>query len=239
MGIFAKRKLTGTKHQTVPQRQRIFGQPNSNRVQQSDQLSGPLLPNDLASLENCQIALQVHLARLKELKTLPEKADYKAKVLGDLQPFVDEYVAQDHYYPNDVAVWLMVWLFDVGRIEQAINLGLLLVNQDQKLPGKFGSDLVTFICDYTYDYAAAKFKDNESAQPYFDQVFTAMNDQDWQLHEVVEGKIYAMAAKLATQTKDHTKVVEYGTKALQINPKAGVKKLVDKATRALAKQQAN
>jgi hypothetical protein len=88
-----------------------------------------------------------------------------------------------------------------------------------------------------YDYAAAKFKAKASASPYYDAVLSALVVHEWELHEPVGSKMWAMAAKLASLEEAHELVVEFGTKALALNERAGVKKLVKTSAEMLLQQK--
>lgn len=241
MGKFAQRRAQEAAQQPVAEQatHSVFAQRRA-KVQADNVNAGntdnlPDMPESLLTLEQCQVALSIHRDRLKQIKVVDEKAQYKRAAIADLEPFVQAYVAQGHNYPNDVAVWLAIWYFDCGLIEAFVSLAMHLQSQSQTLPSNFTSTIEVWICDQVYDYAAGKYKQQHSAGPYFGQVFDALREQQWNLYEPVGSKMWAMAAKLASLQGDHAKVVEFGEHALAMNDKAGVKKLVSEAKKQIAK----
>ncbi len=243
MGKFAQRRSDNKGHAPVNNKAlattSVFAQRRA-KVQVAQVPSNadevPQMPESFTSLAQCQAALQVHRARLKTLTTLEDKANYKRTALQDLEPFVQEYLLQGHNYPNDVAVWLAIWYIDCGMIEPWLRLALHLQAQGQKMPPMFSSSMEVWICDQIYDYAADKYKNQQSADPYFWAVLAVLDEHKWDLYEPVGSKMWAMAAKLASLKDDHAMVVTFGEKALAMNDRAGVKKLVNAAKAALEKE---
>ena len=244
MGTFAKRRASGKTHVTVDdstvaavgvfkQRQvkKLVADLNANPDKVPD------MPAELISLEQCQVALTVHRSRLSAMNTLEDKVAYKVTALADFEPFLKGYVEAGHNYPNTVAVWAAIWLFDCSQVEAGLTLALHLIEQGQVSPPSFGSTLEVWLCDQMYDYAAAKFKAKESANPYYDALLAAITQHDWDLYEPVGSKMWAMAAKLASLEEDHDRVVAFGTKALEMNERAGVKKLIKKSAEFLLQKQ--
>lgn len=185
-------------------------------------------------LEQLQAAMAVDLARIKDCDTIEAKAAVKSELLLNYLPFVNAYVEKGQDTPNSVAVWVMIWLFDVGNIEKALELGLWLVKTGtQVMPSQFGSSLETFICDYTYDYAEKQLKAEQSASPYLDELVSTMQVDQWQLNDIVESKMYAMFAKHYFRTGDDENCVamcELAEKAHRAGEAgAGVKGLKKKA----------
>lgn len=216
-GVFAKRRLA------------------ANVVDVGGKQAPPPLPDNFDSLEQCQIAVEVHLQRLSTLKTLEEKAAYKLKALEDINPFVDLYISSGHNYPNSVAVECAIWQLDCGLIDKALPLALLLIKQQQIMPKRFSSSMGVWLCDTVYTWSANKLTAEEAASPYLGTLIEHMQTEQWDLHEPVGSKLFAMAAKHADLQKDYAEVVRLGEIALGMNDKAGVKKLVNIARAELGK----
>jgi hypothetical protein len=190
-------------------------------------------PNTLA---HYQAAMQADLASLKALKTLDEKKAAKAKMLEAYIPFVQEYLKQDHDYPNDVAVQAMIWLLDVGNVELGLNLALTLIKHGhQQMPERFDRrDIETFLCDAMYDWANALLKKEQSVSPYFDALAATMTNDKWDVHPAVASKVYAMLAKHKLREGDYQAAVDLCDQAETVNKDgAGVKSLRAMATSKL------
>lgn len=187
--------------------------------------------------EQFKAAMETDIARLKNVPVLEDKLKLKFDLLPSYADFVTDYVNQGHDYPNNVAVRVMIWMFDVNLIEQGLNLGLYLIKTgNQQTPENFGRGLETFICDAIYDWSNVQLKAEQSASPYLDQlVDTAVNDK-WDLHPAVHSKMFAMMAKHAFAQGEWQDTIALCNKAETVNPEgAGVKTLKTKAQKEIDK----
>ncbi len=176
------------------------------------------------------------LDEMGDVEDIEDRLSYKAEAVKKVEAFVTDYVESGVKYPNIVAVWMMVWLFDLGDIAKAIPLALHLASQKiQKMPGKFKSNIYTFICDYVYDWAAAKIEANESAGPYLERVIKAIESDDWDVTNIVRGKMYAMYGKHLDALAEDEDALKAYERAMQLNPRAGVKKNANKLRAKLEK----
>ncbi len=187
-------------------------------------------PSRHAVLEHYQAQMVHDLARLKAISEIPEKNEAKRGMVGAYLPFVKDYITSGRYYPNSIAVQVMIWLFDIGDIENALNTALVLISQKQAMPERFSSSMETFVCDYTYDWANKLLAAGLSASPYLDQVVENIDLHFWDLHPAVASKMYALLAKFKFHDADYAKVVALCGQAELVNPEgAGVKTLKAKA----------
>lgn len=179
-------------------------------------------------LETHKVILAGSIDEMLNVEDIEDRKAYKAEAVQKLQAFVSGYVKSAANYPNIVAVWIMIWLFDLGDIARAMPLALHLAAQKiQKMPTRFNSNIEAFICDQLYDWAAAQLKANKSAGPYLEQVINIIESEKWQLPDVVHGKMYAMYGKhLDAIAEDEAALKAYET-AMDINSRAGVKKRID------------
>jgi hypothetical protein len=202
----------------------------------SDTAASPAAAVPHRDLEHYQAAMSADLARLSELKDIVEKAKAKAAMLAAYLPFVNDYISKGDNYPNDIAVRVCIWLFDILDIERALNLAFVLIKQNQVTPPKFDRDLKTFVCDAMYDWAAALLKLEQSASPYLDQVVAVMDQDKWSLSPPVQSKMYAMLAKHKRREGNWSMCLALCEKAEQVNPEgAGVSTMKKAALAALEK----
>lgn len=185
--------------------------------------------------EQLQAAMQVDLARLKAEKKLDDKIRIKTELLPGYIPFVDDYIENGHDYPCDVAVQVMIWLFDVGDIQQGLTLGLhLIAIGKQQMPSQFNRDIPTFIADDIYDWSNEQLKNKQTASPYLDLFAEVMQKSKWDLHPAVESKILVMMAKHHFLKDEFKQCHELCTQAEKANPEgAGVKTLKKKALESI------
>ena len=210
----------------------------------SDDSNGPANQNLTSSgplnkqlLEQYQAALQTDVQRLSTKDTLEDKAAMKKELLPRYMPFVEDYMANGHDYPNSVAVMMMVWLFDIGDIEQGLHLGFYLVKTPkQVMPHGFSSTMETFICDYTYDWANAQIKEEKTASPYLDNLVKVLLDAKWELAMPVKSKMLNMMAKNAFLKGDFKACVSWCEATKEVNPEGhATKTLMNKALKEIEK----
>lgn len=199
----------------------------------------PVKPRLTKGLDHYQARVAEAVSAMAPLEAMSaERTAYKRKAaLPEILPFVQAYQDKGETYPNMVAVQAMVWLFDVGDIEEALKLGLYLAKtKAQTMPKRFDRDLPTFLCDAVYDWAKAQLEAENPASPYLQELLAGIEDGQWDLHPAVHSKLLAMAAKHADRESDWQACFNYCEKAQRVNPKgAGVKTLKEKAKAELAK----
>jgi hypothetical protein len=190
----------------------------------------------LLKLEQYQAALSVDIGRLSTIKIMEDKQAAKKTMMDVYAPFVWDYVAQGHNYPNDVAVQYMIWLFDVSVTQEemtaALNLALYLMPH-QQMPDKFTRrDIQTFVCDAVYDWAKTQLDNDVTALPLLDDVVVRLDG--WRLSPPVQSKVLVIAAKHHNKAENFKTVVEYCEKAKQVNPEGwGAKTLLATAKQRL------
>lgn len=191
--------------------------------------------------EQLQAAMVTDVARIKTKPALEDKQVLKSELLPNYLPFVQAYVADGHDYPNDVAVQVMVWLFDVNDIDNALKIGMYLVaTGNNDLPPKFSRNLPTFVADAIYDWANAELKAEQTASPYLDDLITFMDDQalveKWDLHPAVISKNLALLAKHKEREGKLAECVALCERAEVANPTgAGVKTMKERVQKLLDK----
>ncbi len=192
--------------------------------------------------EQLQAAMVTDVARIKTKPVIEEKQALKGDLLPNYLPFVQAYVADGHNYPNDVAVQVMVWLFDVNDIENALKIGIYLVaTGTNDLPEKFSRSLPGFMSDEVYQWANAQLKADQTASPYLDEFVDFIDNSElietWELHPLVVSQNLSMLAKHKEREGKLAECVALCERAEAVNPEgAGVKTMKEKAQKVLAKQ---
>ena len=185
--------------------------------------------------DQLKAVMETDIARIKTVKNIADKQRIKADCLPNYLPFVEQYINDEHDYPNSVAVQVMVWLLDIGDIEQAMRVASYLIKQGNKhLPANFKCDIPTLLCREMYEWADAQLKANNSAEPYLGELLNMVKTSDWDLPIAVKSQTYVMAAKHAFAQKDFKHCLALCIEAETVNPdKAGVKTLKAKCEKAL------
>lgn len=180
-------------------------------------------------LETHKVIMDDAIDEMKNLEDIEDRDSYKAEAIKRVEAFVMGYVGSAAKYPNIVAVWMMIFLFDLGDIARAIPLALHLATQKiHKMPQRFNSSIYQFICDYVYDWSVKQLEANKSAGPYLDDVMKAIESEKWQLSDIVHGKMYAIHGKHLEALGEDEAALNAFEKAMGLNERAGVKKKIER-----------
>ncbi|GEK13229.1 phage terminase small subunit [Aliivibrio fischeri] len=149
-----------------------------------------IIPNAQAPKSEWDIvraSIQKDVSALKSIKQIEDKLAYKARCL----PQYESYISQANI-PLDIAVMLMVWLFDCKDLERAISLGLYCATHGATMPAGFKPHVETFMADATLAWADAQWKAGHSVSPYFGQIFNLVTTE-WDLYDQIIAKYYKLS----------------------------------------------
>lgn len=130
------------------------------------------------------------------------------------QPHADAYVESGEEYANPVLVWVMIWLLDAGRIEAAMPLAMHAIKQGQAMPADFKRDLPVWVADTIRAWSEAQFKAGHSPEPYFSDMFKALEEMD--VPHVVTMKFNKLAGKIAFDQEEYEAAVKFLTAANEL-----------------------
>jgi hypothetical protein len=179
--------------------------------------------------------LEQDLLRLKAISSdnIPAKIELKKELIKNYSGLIKGFLAGSTAEKSVVAQ-IMIWLFDIADIENALAVAFRLIEINQPMPKQFSSDMKTFVCDYTYDWANALLKKEQSASPYLDSVIERIDADFWDLSPPVASKMYALLAKFKFAEEKFADVVRLCDKAESVNPEgAGVKTLKAQAQKKI------
>ncbi len=86
----------------------------------------------------------------------------------------------------------MVWLFDVGDYDQALDWADIAIEQKQDTPEFIRSRFPAFVADQMLAWAEQASKAGEDLEPYFSRTFENVT-QRWPLHEEIVAKWFKFA----------------------------------------------
>lgn len=208
------RQLVCTKNNTKPPAQNAVGA-----------ITGDLI--------HYQRLLKIDLAKIKEVGDIAKKTELKKVLIKQYLPFINQYLSSGACYKNNVAVYCMIWLFDIGDIEQAVQLALVLIKQKiQHLPDNFGRSLQTFVCHSVHDWAIERLQQKQTASPHLNDVCVLI--ENWDVDDLTASKFYAITARHYFAVEDWANCIVWADKAESLNPKkAGIKTMRESAYKAL------
>lgn len=154
-----------------------------------------LAANDTESLHLQLLAMDRDLERLRALPTIAERISLKRdELLPKWEPYVARYLTAGDVYEYTVFGWCVIWLFDVGDIERALDWADIAIRQEQPTPERLKSRFPVFVADQMLEWAERQSQAGHSIEPYFSRVFKHVRE-DWRLHEKHTAKWYKFAGE--------------------------------------------
>lgn len=212
------------------------------QAQKAQKTSKPVTVAEQAKVDEL-LVVAVESA-VKGLHDIPQgelRVARKKALLAEFIPQIADYLADENAcYQNLVFAWCTVWLFDVGMYELGIKYAKVMIERDLKLPAppfKNSYSATNFLADNVMEIGYADYKAELTLSPIFDAEFEALVESDG-VHDVLKAKLLKVAARFMERNELYQTCIDYCKLALQYDAKAQVKTMLDKATKALAKIEA-
>ncbi|ENY4934719.1 terminase [Escherichia coli] len=137
--------------------------------------------------------LETDVEYVRSLPLIADRVNYKRDaLLPKWVPTVEAYLASGQVYANPVFAWCVIWLFDVGDLDKALDWADIAISQQQATPDRLRSNFPTFVADTMLAWAQETAGRGESAEPYFTRTFERVANT-WRLHEQVTAKWFKFA----------------------------------------------
>lgn len=192
------------------------------------------------SQDNLNLLLQALDVECKRLDAVPQgsaRQALKRELVNEYLPVVEKYLESGEVYRNPALTQVLIWLFDIGEIDQAMKLARAAIAQQQPLPAGFKRDIRTAVADFVLEWAEDQ-KDG-LIEPYFGEVYEQLFPAEglgWQVHEDIKIKYVKIAVNQAEKAGEWEKALKLCELAEKINPKkAQVKTRKEKFAKAIAK----
>ncbi|HGM7176656.1 TPA: phage terminase small subunit [Serratia marcescens] len=135
-------------------------------------------------------------ADVERLRSQPMTADRIAMKRDELLPrwlpTVEAYLAGEKRYMNPALVYCVIWLFDTGEMERALDWADIAISEGQVMPENFKSTMPAFVADTVLEWATNEAAAGHSIEPYFSRTFNNIRDK-WRLHEDINAKWFKFA----------------------------------------------
>lgn len=152
--------------------------------------------NTTASLHLQMQEIDEDVALLRSLPTTADRVEMKRDVLlPKWLPTVESYLELGKVYANPVFAYCVIWLFDVGQYDQALDWAEIAIEQEQATPENIRSRFPAFVADQMLDWAEQASQAGEDLEPYFSRTFENVT-QRWRLHEEITAKWFKFAGLL-------------------------------------------
>lgn len=136
-----------------------------------------------------------------------ERDNVRTSLVKRYMAHVTEYLKIGDVYANPVLVLVMLWLFDLKRIGEALKLAYVAIEQKQVMPKHIKRDLATWVADTVRDWAENEHKAGRPVAPYFYDVFEKLGS--WPVPDVVVMKFNKLAGQIEFNADEFEKAITY------------------------------
>lgn len=151
------------------------------------QASADSLHLRIVELDQDRDALRAQFTRVAD------RVEHKRTVLiPKYMPLAESFLDSGKSYDNPIFSNVLVWLFDVGELEKAIEWCLIAIEREIPTPDFIKRGWPTFCADQVLEWAQTNYENGNSVEPYFSQVFKLVAEK-WRLHEKISAKFYKFA----------------------------------------------
>jgi len=139
------------------------------------------------------LELEKDVIQLRSLPRTEDRVEFKHDVLlPRWVPTVEAYLAGDTRFANPALVYCVIWLFDTGEMDRALDWADVAISEGQATPENFKSTLPAFVADTVLEWATNAAEAGHSIEPYFSRTFENIRDK-WRLHEDISAKWFKFA----------------------------------------------
>lgn len=200
----------------------------------SGQTSGKLAGQQLAAFLSA--SLTEDLAALKRIAATERKEDFKRETL---LPKYAPYIARlkESGQKHDLLGYWLVWLFDAGSIDDALEYAAWCLGRGVGLPERFQSDIRFFIAAQVVNWAEKEIEAGRSIEPYWGWLHTQAEQEPevWNLPDELAGRLCRVKGLEAFQQEDYPVAKFYLESALKLGAKVKTKlEQVDKKLAGMA-----
>lgn len=139
-----------------------------------------------------KLELEADVERLRSLPTADRIDMKRDELLPRWLPTVEAYLAGDKRYMNLALVYCVIWLFDTGEMERALDWADIAISEGQAMPENFKSTMPAFVADTVLEWATNEAAAGHSIEPYFSRTFNNIREK-WRLHEDINAKWFKFA----------------------------------------------
>lgn len=179
---------------------------------------------------------------LKQVQSFERKAEVKRRVLPQFADWIRGVLAGGQGGQDDVLMTCMVWLIDVGNTTAALDIAAYALEHGLTLPDDYQRDVATLIAEEIAEQAQAAMTTSRTVDmPSLQRAAALTEHRDMpdevraKLHKAL-GQAHLAAADMdgdAPNRLDAEQALHHLRRALDLHPRVGVKKTIERLQRAL------
>lgn len=167
---------------------------------------------------------------LKSIQSVEQKIEVKRERLPDYTAWCTGVMQSAEPVQDDVFATCMVWSIDTGAIDTALIMAAYMLRHDLKLPEHYQRDVATTVVEEIADRAGMADGGNVTAA---NLLAAGQLTQGRDMPDEVRAKLHK-ATGLALREESPAQALEHLQRALQLNPRIGVKQEIAKLEKQLA-----
>lgn len=138
-------------------------------------------------------ALEKDVAAAAAIESRAERMEFKRDaLLPRWMPTAQAWMDGDSTHQNPIFAWCVVWLFDTGQLDQALDWADVAISRGQDTPAEFGSTFPVFVADTVLSWTEVEAIQGNDLEPYFSRTLENVM-QHWNVYEVIKAKYLKFA----------------------------------------------
>lgn len=181
------------------------------------------------------IQLAEHRRRLKAIQSIERKIEVKRTLLPDYVAYIDGVLEGDSGRQDDVLMTIMIWRIDTGDIEGALTIAEYAIRHDLQTPDRYERSTACLIAEEAADTSIKAIESQNPVNPELTaRVITLTQDED--MFDQVRAKLLKAHGLGLLKAGNLADCVDYLKRALELDEKCGVKKIIEQTEREIRKQ---
>ena len=136
------------------------------------------------------------IAVIESIKSVTEKNEFKRTAINNYLPYIrDESISWDY------RSFLILWLWDVGMVADALPVSIEAARADWAVPRVIKKRSWTeLVADFVLSWAEEQYENNLTLEPYFSGAFNLINEMD--TYDAIKAKYHKLAGLAILGDKD-------------------------------------
>lgn len=178
--------------------------------------------------------LTEHRRRLKQIQSIERKIELKRGLLPEYAAYVTGVLESDCGRQDDVLMTVLVWRIDIGDITGALDIAAYAIRHGLQTPDRYERSTACLIAEEVAD-TALKLMDTATPVPseLITRTIELTAEQD--MFDQVQAKLLKVQGLALIQAGQQAEALEPLKRALALDERCGVKKLIETTERELKK----
>lgn len=179
--------------------------------------------------------LAEHRRKLKLIQSIERKIEVKRTLLPDYVAYVDGVLEGGSGRQDDVLMTIMIWRIDTGDIAGALQIAEYAIHHDLQTPDRYERSTACLIAEEAADTSIKAIESQNPVDPELTARVIAIT-QDKDMFDQVRAKLLKAHGLGLLKAGSLVSAVDYLKRALELDEKCGVKKIIEQTEREIKKQ---